>query len=529
MLFVWVVARSGRTVPGQSPARFSETVALDLADALTREPELDVARYVREQYAQVTHPFFVMLADGTVITSGNATFPEALQRMARARLQRRVDRFEGPRFEPGSRGERPRFEANGRGEPPILEQPGSPGAPSFDPGGRGEGPLPEGPYAGRGFRSDGSERGGTGLGRRLRGENSDRGTGFRFVRPTPIVVAGRLAGVVVVPPDAPFTTVLRRFAPMLGAVAVGVLVVGTIAASSLIFGPPRRRLRQLETAARSFGSGDLSARAPARGGDEIASVAAAFNTMADDLTARAEALAASDKARRQLLADVSHELTTPVTAMRGYLETLTMPELVLDETTKARYLQIIGDETARLERIIGDLLDLARLEGGGGTMTMAGVAVADLFERVAARHERACEMQQVTLVQSIEPGGDLVRGDRDRLEQALQNLAGNALRYAPAGSTLRLSARRADGMVALAVEDEGPGIAPEHLPHIFDRFYKAESSRTVTRSADGESAASNGSGLGLSIVKAIVERHGGTIVVESRPRRTVFRFTLPPA
>src|ERR1700760_4350378 len=91
MLFVWVVARSGRTVPGQSPARFSETVALDLADVLAREPELDVARYVREQYAQVTHPFFVMLPDGMVITSGAATFPDALLRMARARLQRRFE------------------------------------------------------------------------------------------------------------------------------------------------------------------------------------------------------------------------------------------------------------------------------------------------------------------------------------------------------------------------------------------------------------------------------------------------------
>jgi signal transduction histidine kinase len=271
-------------------------------------------------------------------------------------------------------------------------------------------------------------------------------------------------------------------------------------------------LRQLEGAARSFGAGDLSARAPARGGDEIAAVASAFNTMADDLTARAEALAASDRVRRQLLADVSHELTTPVTAMRGYLETLTMPELSLDEATKGRYLQIIADETARLERIIGDLLDLARLEGGGGTLFLTDVPVSDLFDRVCARHERACERQQVTLSSAIEPGAT--------------NLAGNALRYAPPGSTIRLAARPDEGGVALSVADEGPGIAAEHLPHIFDRFYKAESSRTVSRTGDTEGATANGSGLGLSIVKAIVERHGGRISVESRPGRTVFQFTL---
>ena len=290
----------------------------------------------------------------------------------------------------------------------------------------------------------------------------------------------------------------------------------------MIFGPARRRLRGLESAARNFGAGDLSARAPDRGGDEIASVAGAFNAMADDLAARAEALAASDRVRRQLLADVSHELTTPVTAMRGYLETLTMPELALDEATRARYLTIISDETARLERIIGDLLDLARLEGGGGSLTIERVSVAQLFDRVAARHERACQTAGVSLSASIEPGAEYVRGDRDRLEQALQNLAANAIRYAPRGSTLRLSAALGGGVgshpVAIGVEDDGPGIPEEHLPRVFDRFYKADAARGAT---------SSGSGLGLSIVKAIVERHGGHIAVRSVPGRTRFEIVLP--
>jgi signal transduction histidine kinase len=235
--------------------------------------------------------------------------------------------------------------------------------------------------------------------------------------------------------------------------------------------------------------------------------------------------------RRQLLADVSHELTTPVTAMRGYLETLTMPELALDETTRGRYLTIIADETARLERLIGDLLDLARLEGGGGELHIEAVAVEQLFGRVAARHERACLDAGVTLASAIAPGAETITGDRDRLEQALQNLAANALRYAPSGSTVRLAAGPATSAggaatgsrrtgVMLSVEDQGPGIAAEHLPHIFDRFYKADASRSP-RPADG---APGGSGLGLSIVKAIVERHGAQIAVRSEPGHTVFEI-----
>jgi two-component system sensor histidine kinase BaeS len=288
----------------------------------------------------------------------------------------------------------------------------------------------------------------------------------------------------------------------------------------LIFGPPRRRLQALEAAARRFGAGDLSARAPVQGGDEIAAVASAFNTMADELAAEAEQLAASDRARRQLLADVSHELNTPITAMRGYIETLKMPDLAVDEDTRTRYLSIVSDETARLERLIGDLLVLARLEGGGGALAIAEVSLSQLCARVEARHERAAQAAGVALVMEVGPGAESVCGDKDRLEQALQNLAANAMRYAPRGSTLRLASRREGDTVTISVEDEGPGIAAEHLPHIFDRFYKADVSRHEP---------SAGSGLGLSIVRAIVERHGGRISVSSRPGRTVFEISgLPP-
>jgi signal transduction histidine kinase len=442
LLFVWAVSRAGPTLPGQPPDRFALTVARDLEEELSSDPLLNVEQYLKSQYGRDAHPFFVLMADGRVISNGGS-IPEELLRDARARLTRGA--------EPG-----PRRFGRGRGRP-----------------------------------------------------------GFPDNRPIPVIVNGGVAGVVVVMPRAPFPFLLGRYAPTLAVVAISALVVGAALAAAIIFGPARKRLRAVEDAARRLGAGDLAARAPAHGRDEVAAVAAAFNSMADDLAKRAEALTASDQARRQLLADVSHELNTPVTAMRGYLETLTMPEIELDDATRARYLSIVGDETSRLERIIGDLLDLARLEGGGGTLEMDDVPVDHLFERVVARHERQAKERGVRLVTAIEPGAERLRGDRDRLEQALQNLAANALRYAPGGTAVELRALRTPDGLAITVADQGGGIAPEHLPHVFDRFYKGEASRSTDQVAGG-------SGLGLSIVKAIVERHGGTVMVTSEPGRTVF-------
>jgi signal transduction histidine kinase len=466
MLFVWVVSQSGRSLPGQSAVRLARTVALDLANLLERDARADVEQYVRDQYAQYEHPFFVMMADGRVVTSGSRSFPEPLLRMARARLER------------GEAGRATRPEP-----PPDISDAPVPGRP----------------------------RGRFGAGPRFGGE--------RF-GPAPILVGGQLAGVVVVPPQAPFGFLLFRYGPMLAVVATGVLLLGAVLTSALIFGPARRRLRTLETAARRFGAGDLTARAPDRGGDEIAAVASAFNAMADDLAARAEALAEADRTRRQLLADVSHELNTPVTTVRGFLDTLSMPELSLDEATRSRYLQIIGDETARLERLIGELLDLAKVEGGGGSLLIHEVDTRRLFERVAARHERACADAGIHLETSVAPGAETISGDPDRLEQALQNLAANALRYAPRGTAVRLAAVRTDHAAVLSVSDAGPGIPPEQLPYVFDRFYKGDASRAAGGSGGG-------SGLGLSIVRAIVERHGGRVSVRSRPGETVFELVLP--
>ena len=158
--------------------------------------------------------------------------------------------------------------------------------------------------------------------------------------------------------------------------------------------------------------------------------------MADELTRRAQALESSDSARRQLLADVSHELMTPLTAMRGYIETLGMPELQLDPPTRERYMRIVSEETTRLEHIIGDLLDLARLEGGGTTCAASACRSTASSSASPNATNASCRPGTSRSTRRSRPASEQLTGDADRLEQALQNLVANALRYTPDEGTI---------------------------------------------------------------------------------------------
>ncbi|MDP9324267.1 MAG: HAMP domain-containing histidine kinase, partial [Acidobacteriota bacterium] len=339
-----------------------------------------------------------------------------------------------------------------------------------------------------------------------------RRMGPRFpVDYAPIIVNDRQIGLVAVPSNPPPVSVaLRELGPTLIWFGLGLLAVGTTLTALFVFRPAHKRLRTLEQAARALGEGRTDVRATEAGGDEVSALARTFNRMAIDLDSRATALAASDRARRQLLADVSHELMTPLSAIRGYVETLGMPDLPLDQDTRSRYLGIVEQETHKLEAIIGDLLDLARLEGGGDRLRAEPVAVEDLFKRVADRHQPVLRDRNVTLDFDIADGTPRILGDAARLEQALQNIAFNAIRHTPSGGRVSLSASAAPDGVLITVRDTGPGIPAEHLPHVFDRFYKVDAARAGT-------PVPSGSGLGLSIVRAIIERHGGSVSARNAP------------
>lgn len=466
-LFLWTTDQIAGSMPARSPRRLAFIVASDLGDALEAESGLNLEQYVRDEYGHVFQPFLVLMRDGrTVSNHGEAWASADLMAALRADAER-----VGP---PGR----------------LRRLPASPGLDSA----RGH-PT--------GADSDGDIR----QAPRRRAE---------FAR---IFVNGAQLGTVAVVTGRPSLALMaRELGPTMGLVGGGVLLVGTTLIALLVFGPARRRLRQVQEATVQLGAGDLDVRVPEHGGDEVSEVAASFNRMADELTTRARALDASDQARRQLLADVSHELMTPLTAMRGYVETLSMRELKLDAPTRERYLAIVAEETHRLERIIGDLLDLARLEGGGTPIKRDAVPVQNLFERVHARHERESGVRHIRLTQHVASGAELVRGDAGRLEQALQNLAANALRHTSGSGEIALTAALSHGSVRIRVRDTGPGIPAEHLPLIFDRFYKVDAARRQA----------GGSGLGLSIVRAIVEQHGGTVSARN-DGGAVFELLLPRA
>jgi signal transduction histidine kinase len=361
---------------------------------------------------------------------------------------------------------------------------------------------------------------------------SDPARGGQFPRgnprfPTefaPVMVGGADVGVVAVPANPPPVFVaLRELGPTLSWFGLGLLGVGATLTALLVFRPAHKRLRTLEQAARALGEGRTDVRAAETGGDEVSSLARTFNRMAIDLDSRAAALAQSDRARRQLLADVSHELMTPLSAIRGYVETLGMPDVPLDQETRQRYLAIVEEETHKLEAIIGDLLDLARLEGGGERLRSQPVSVGDLFARVADRHAPSIRDKGITLDLDVAPGTPEILGDAGRLEQAVQNIAANAIRHTPAGGRVLLHAAPGDDGVHISVRDSGQGIPPEHLPRVFDRFYKVDASRST-------GAVGSGSGLGLSIVRAIVETHGGAVTAANAPEGgAIFELRLPAA
>lgn len=224
--------------------------------------------------------------------------------------------------------------------------------------------------------------------------------------------------------------------------------------------------------------------------------------------------------RRDFVANVSHELRTPLTSIQGFLEAL-MDGTIGESQARERYLKVIHQETLRLNRLIHELLDLALIESGKVCWELNPIDVSSLVSRVLLKLRPQMEQQQVEVESSVPQNLPLMLGNEDRIEQVLTNLVENAVRYSPPGSAITIRAVEREGKISVEVADRGPGIPPEDLPHIWERFHRVEKSR---------SRSLGGTGLGLAIVKQIMEVHGGGVDVRSEAgRSSTFSFSLPAA
>jgi signal transduction histidine kinase len=269
-------------------------------------------------------------------------------------------------------------------------------------------------------------------------------------------------------------------------------------------------LRDMASAARRMETGDYSVRVQTRSRDEVGRLAAAFNRMSGEL----ENL---EQSRRDLVANVSHELKTPIAAIRAHLENL------LDgvETPDPATLEVMLTQVERLGRLVDQLLDLSRLESGEVPLRLESLPLQSLVDDLISEIGMAGPGRGVQVRNDVPADLPALSADRERVHQVLFNLVDNAVRFTPMGGSVTVTARRRNGVVEVAVSDTGAGIPAEHLPRLFERFYRADPARAR---GDG------GTGIGLAIARSVVEAHGGQIRAESQPGRgSVFTFDLPSA
>lgn len=278
------------------------------------------------------------------------------------------------------------------------------------------------------------------------------------------------------------------------------------------------RIVHLSEAAEQLAKGQLSVRVEVTGNDEMARLAQTFNEMASQLEAAAEQQRELDMLRRNLIAWAGHDLRTPLASIRAIVEALA-DGVVQDPETVDRYLNTARREIQSLSLLIDDLFELAQIEAGGLSLELGPNSISDLISDTIESFSELSARQGVSLEGSAEAKVDPVLVDARQIGRVLNNLLGNALRHTPAGGTVRVQARRQGDFALVEIWDTGEGIRTEDLPHVFERFYRGEKSR---------SRATGGSGLGLAIAKGIVEAHGGEIGVESESGQgTRFFFTLP--
>ena len=316
----------------------------------------------------------------------------------------------------------------------------------------------------------------------------------------------------------------ESFVLRLGALwaVAAVLVVAVL--GTMVFYLLTRRLRRLDRMVRAYRRSEEVGRRDSRRPeprDELDRLEHSLETMRSRIDSQMQEVEAMDRHRRELLANVSHDLRTPLAALQGYLETLILKGSTIDEAQRERYLELAFRHSQSLGKLVGELFDLAKLEAGDQPMELEPIALGELIQDVSEKFRLEAEGRRIRLKTRLgEEEQPLVRGDIRLLERVLDNLLDNAIRYTPDGGEVSIGAWPSNGEVEVRVSDSGRGIAPNDLPRIFDRFFQVEPGR----------AGEGGSGLGLAIAKRIVELHGSEIEVTSEiGEGSTFSFFLRSA
>ena len=295
---------------------------------------------------------------------------------------------------------------------------------------------------------------------------------------------------------------------------VALAVVVTVLTGIVVFLFVRRRLKplkQLETAAATIAEGDFSVQVDEKKGDrELRELSGAFNTMTHKLQG-------VEAGRREFVANVSHELRSPITSIKGFAEG--MADGVIPAEEQPKYLRLVADESKRLSGLIDDLLALSRLERDDAKPEMTTFDINEMLRRAVIRRMNDLEAKEIDISCEFETDPCPVNADSDRIEQVVINLLDNAIKFTPEGGKIVLESAAAEGIVKVTVRDSGSGVAPEDRDKIFDRFFTADRAHT----------AGKGTGLGLSICKRIMDMHGQSILLLDTDEGAAFQFTLERA
>ena len=285
-----------------------------------------------------------------------------------------------------------------------------------------------------------------------------------------------------------------------------VTILFTAIVGLVVFGLLTKKFHAVTEVVKKFRTGDFESRIELKSDDEIGQLANAFNQMADTIVASLEELKRTDKLRRELIANVSHDLRSPLASMQGYLETILMKDATLEPEQRKKYTQVIYDNSVQLSNLVSQLFELSKLDAKQIQPKTEAFSMAELTQDVVMKFKPQAEKLKVNLETSLPKDFPMVQADIGLIERALSNLIENALHYTPKDGTVKVDLENQDDKVRIVVSDTGYGIPADELPLVFERFYRVEKSRDRT---------SGGTGLGLAIAKKILELHESTISVDS--------------